>query len=267
LKLIDFRFHQEFRTMALVRRAVQKVAAEVANVRKLLKATRIYQRYQSFTMIPSYIFESNLLLCEEKAPNTGCIVEAGVWRGGMSAGIADMVPARVHYLFDSFEGLPPAKDVDGATALAWQHNTSDPAFYDNCRAERSFAEAAMARSRAKESHIVQGWFNETMANFKPAEAIAILRLDGDWYDSTMQCLTSLYPYVMEGGVIIIDDYYAWDGCARALHDYLSAQGSIDRIEKWRGVCYLIKRPPAARLERIDGQTPRADTRSLISNST
>src|SRR5438105_2953176 len=83
---------------------------------KLRKAHRVYRQYREFTMIPGFIYCSNLLLCEEQAPSTGCIVEAGVWRGGMSAGLADILPGRVHYLFDSFEGLPPVQEIDGPAA-------------------------------------------------------------------------------------------------------------------------------------------------------
>jgi O-methyltransferase len=226
--------------MSLVNRAAQKIIAEVTKTPKFLKAIRIYKRYRTFTMIPPYTFASNLLLCE-KAPETGCIVEAGVWRGGMSAGMADMVPGRVHYLFDSFEGLPAAKEIDGEAALKWQRNVTGPEYYDNCRAERSFAEKAMAMSNAKQINIIQGWFNETLEGFVPLEPISILRLDGDWYESTMQCLSNLYPHVLQGGMIILDDYYAWDGCARAVHDYLSLHKCTDRIDQSRGVCHLIKR--------------------------
>ena len=201
-------------------------------------------------MVLPHTFESNLLLCHEKAPDTGCIVEAGVWRGGMSAGMADMVPGRVHYLFDSFEGLPPAKDIDGEAALNWQRNVSGPLYYNNCRAEIYFAKQAMAMASAKEVHIIQGWFNETVLSFVPQEPIAILRLDGDWYESTMQCLIGLYPHVMQGGLVILDDYYLWDGCARALHDYLATHKCADRIDKWGDVCYLIKRSTVEKAAQI-----------------
>jgi O-methyltransferase len=224
--------------MSLLQRTTRKVIAGV----KRAKTKRIYERYRTFTMLPTDLFVSNLLLCEEKAPNSGCIVEAGVWRGGMSAGMADMLPGRLHYLFDSFEGLPPAKEIDGEEALKWQHDITSPIYYDNCRAERFFAERAMAMANAKDVHVIQGWFNDTVLGFVPEEPIAILRLDGDWYDSTMQCLIGLYPHVMKGGLIILDDYHTWDGCARALHDYLSAHKCADRIQQWRDeLCYLIKR--------------------------
>jgi O-methyltransferase len=207
----------------------------------LLQATQIYLRYRAFTMIPWHTFASNIVLCKERAPETGCVVEAGVWRGGMSAGIADALPGRLHYLFDSFQGLPPAEQRDGRAALEWQSNTSSPSYYDNCSAEQSFAERAMAKAAAREIHVISGWFEDTLPTFVPKEPIAILRLDADWYASTIQCLTNLYPHVMEGGLIILDDYYSWDGCARALHDYLSAHKSVDRIRQGLGgICYLVK---------------------------
>ena len=73
-----------------------------------------------------------------------------------------MLPGRVHYLFDIFEGLPPAKEIDGEAALQRQRNVSGPKYYDNCRAERSFAEQAMAMSRAKQFHLIKGWFSDTV---------------------------------------------------------------------------------------------------------
>ena len=220
---------------------LQRTTRKIINEIKWIKTKRIYERYRTFTMITPYDFRNNLLLCREKAPDTGCIVEAGVWRGGMSAGMADMMPGRLHYLFDSFEGLPPAKEIDGEAALKWQQNTTSPAYYDNCRAERSFAERAMAMANAKKVSIIQGWFNETVLGFVPAEPIAILRLDGDWYELTMQCLTGLYPHVIKGGDNS-DDYHTWDGCARALHEYLSANKCVDPIHQWHdSVCYLIKK--------------------------
>lgn len=227
-----------------VRRAAQFTIRKVARTGHLVRAVHICQRYRKYTMISPSAFVNNLVLCAETAPATGCIVEAGVWRGGMSAAMAEMLPGRVHYLFDSFEGLPPAKEIDGEAALKWQQDVNAPTYYDNCTAEQSLAEEAMARANAKKVHIVKGWFNETVSGFVPAEPIAILRLDGDWYESTMECLSGLFPHVMQGGLIILDDYFSWDGCARALHDYLSANQCAERIEKWGNVCYLVKRAAA-----------------------
>jgi hypothetical protein len=66
-------------------------------------------------------------------------------------------------------------------------------------------------------------------------------LDGDWYDSTMDCLANLFNKVNKGGIIIVDDYYVWDGCSRAVHDYLSKNNLTEKIRQSEaGICYIIK---------------------------
>jgi len=227
----------------LPRKLAGKVATWSRIAVRIFRGLLLYPRYRDFTMVPPFTFARNLALCAIGAPTYGCIVECGVWRGGMSAGMADILPGRLHLLFDSFEGLPPATDADGAYAISWQKNTSAENYYDNCRAERGYAERAMQMSAAKRFKLVQGWFRDTLAAFKPEEPIAILRLDVDWYESTMQCLTALYPHVVPGGLIIIDDYYGWDGCARAVHDFLSRTQPPERIETWGNVCFIIKGYP------------------------
>ena len=90
--------------------------------------------------------------------------------------------------------------------------------------------------------LVPGWFSETLPGFAPPEGIAVLRLDADWYESTKQCLDALYAQVVPGGVILIDDYYTWEGCTKAVHDYLSEAKLSDRIRQSRigGVCYIVR---------------------------
>jgi hypothetical protein len=200
----------------------------------------VIRKYAEFSMVPRRKGIANLLLCLERAPATGCIVECGVWRGGMSAGMADVLPGRVHFLFDSFEGLPAATELDGQEAMDYQRDKNSPAYFDNCTAERSFAEKAMRMSAAGEFNLIQGWFSETLPGRILPEPIAVLRLDADWYESTMECLDSFYPQVMPGGIIILDDYFTWDGCSRAVHDYLSKHKTTDRIYQFRGVPYLMK---------------------------
>lgn len=91
------------------------------------------------------VFEANLRLCAALAPATGCIIECGVWRGGMSGGIADVLPGRTHFLFDSFEGLPAPTELDGEGAILYQRDTASLSYFDNCSAEISYAETAMKR--------------------------------------------------------------------------------------------------------------------------
>src|SRR4051794_16779242 len=67
----------------------------------LLTAYRIFSRYRDFTMMDPLSYAHNILLAQREAPTSGCIIECGVWRGGMSAGLADALPGRAHFLFDS----------------------------------------------------------------------------------------------------------------------------------------------------------------------
>ncbi len=204
------------------------------------KASRIFKKYHHYTMIPKNTYINNLLLCKAYSYLTGCIVECGVWRGGMSAGMADMLgDERYYYLFDSFEGLPSAKSNDGKSALEWQKNKEGSYFFNNCKAEQSYANRAMDLSDSLKFEIVKGWFNETIPNHEFSDKIAILRLDGDWYDSTILCLNKLYPLVTNGGIIIIDDYATWDGCSRAIHDYLSKNNLPCRIRCFNNEIYYI----------------------------
>jgi O-methyltransferase len=207
-----------------------------------VRANWIAHKYRPFTMIPKNVFVDNLMLASLVSQLPGCVVECGVWRGGMIAGIAEVLGAdRHYYLFDSFEGLPAAKEIDGPTALRWQADKKSPVYHDNCAAAVEYSKRAMRMSPAERVTFVEGWFAESLPGFVPKENIAVLRLDADWYDSTMQCLDALYPHVVPGGVVIIDDYYTWDGCAKAVHDYLSAHKLPDRIRQTRAsVCYIIR---------------------------
>src|ERR1039457_1537932 len=87
----------------------------------------LYERYRNHTMVPKKCFVENLQLASMCSDVTGCVVECGVWRGGMVAAISEVLGnGREYYLFDSFEGLPEAKAVDGLAAQAWQKNICGP---------------------------------------------------------------------------------------------------------------------------------------------
>jgi O-methyltransferase len=203
----------------------------------------LYTKYHHYTMIPKEYFMINLAICENFAATSGSFVECGVWRGGMSAAIAEILEStkKDFHLFDSFEGLPPAKEIDGLEALQWQSDVTSPNFFDNCKADEEMAVAAMTMSNCKDYQIYKGWFDQTLPTYKGGD-ISILRLDADWYDSIMVCMKNLYPRVVTGGVVIIDDYYTWDGCSKAIHDYLSSVNSSSRVFQWNNeIAYLIKK--------------------------
>ena len=208
---------------------------------KARKQQKIFNKFKDYTMIPEHTYLANLELAEVTLSIPGAVVECGTWRGGMIAGIADLLgPDRNYHLYDSFEGLPPAKEIDGPAALEWQNDFHSPSYHDNCTAEQRFAEEAMGLSKAKNVVIHKGWFEQSLGGSHFHQPIALLRLDADWYESTMTCLENLFPKVVRGGHILVDDYYTWDGCARAVHDYLSKNSRTERIREYNGVCYLVR---------------------------
>ena len=195
-------------------------------------------------MIPVESFVYNLELCDLYREIEGSVVECGVWRGGMSAGMAELLgDERIYYLFDSFEGLPEAHEIDGKDAIAWQSEKDSETYFDNCKSEMEVAEKAMALSGANKVKIIKGWFAETLSAVQINVPIAILRLDCDWYDSTLECITRFYPMLAEGGLILMDDYFMWDGFAKAIHDYLSANKLPVRIRQWKNsdLYYIVKK--------------------------
>ncbi|WP_153799444.1 TylF/MycF/NovP-related O-methyltransferase [Foetidibacter luteolus] len=201
----------------------------------------VYLRYKSYTMITPNNYKVNLLLCKNLVDSVdGDIVECGSWKGGMMAGISSVLGRkRMYYLFDSFEGLPAAKQVDGEAAIRWQNDKNSELYLNNCTADEIEAREAMQKAEVPHE-VIKGWFNDTVSSFRSTNKIALLRLDGDWYESTLTCLQALYPKVVKGGLVIIDDYYSWDGCSRAVHDYFSSIGSSIKIRSLKGVCYIQK---------------------------
>lgn len=214
------------------------LSAAVRTRREIARRRKTFRKFRAFTMIPEEIYVGNLRLASTIAQLPGDVVECGTWRGGMIAGIADTLGAgRKYWLFDSFEGLPPAKPIDGQAALAWQRDVSSPGYHDNCRASEAEAKKAMSMSAAKDYAIVKGWFRDTLpaAGVGP---IALLRLDADWYESTKQVLDNLASRIVPGGLIVVDDYYTWDGCTLAINECATQRGWRIRQFSLGNVCYV-----------------------------
>ena len=72
--------------------------------------------------------------------------------------------------------------------------------------------------------------------------IAILRLDADWYDSTRLCLERFWDGLLSGALVLVDDYYTWEGCRKALHEFLARRNATETVHQSRfgKVAYLIK---------------------------
>ncbi|MQS38846.1 TylF/MycF/NovP-related O-methyltransferase [Streptomyces katsurahamanus] len=205
--------------------------------------SELFRRYSEYTLIPEEIFCDNLALMRERLRDLdGTVVECGTWKGGMAAAMLQVGgPERSYHFYDSFAGLPQATPTDGEDAMSWQADTEHPWYYDNLRTDADSFRKLIASFPGDRVHIHEGWFSDTVPHYDGGP-IAVLRLDGDWYDSTMVCLEHLYRHVQADGIIILDDYDAWDGCSRAVHDFLSRTGSTARIRRFgpTGVALIHK---------------------------
>jgi len=147
----------------------------------------------------------------------GDIIETGVWRGGVTIfarallklyGITD----RKVWVADSFEGLPrPKSEADGL----------DYSDIGLLKVSLEQVKANFERFDMLDKQVVflKGWFSDTLPT-APIERLAILRLDGDLYSSTMDSLESLYHKVSPGGFVIVDDYHSWPSCKAAVSDFI-----------------------------------------------
>lgn len=184
----------------------------------------------------------------------GDLIETGVWRGGTTILMRAVLAAygdtsRRVWVADSFQGLPrpgaanslPEKAVVGQAvtpgiASPWW---SEQAGFGKLVVGLDEVKANFAKYGLLDSQVqfLPGWFKDTLGS-APIERLAVMRLDGDWYESTMEALVSLYPKLSVGGWVIIDDF-SYDPCRQAVQDYRSANGILEEIQTvdWTAVCW------------------------------
>ena len=201
------------------------------------------------TMVPfenaKFVYRS----LHELAEVPGAIVEVGVWKGGMAMlmALAELrtvndTQRSVHrqvWLFDTFQGLPPPTSEDPARvhriyASIAAGNMSDPELRERVHrglvqdgkwnlGTQEEVEHTMRRSGypASHVHLVKGRVETTLRDAANLPAkIALLRLDTDWYASTVAELDVLWPRVSPGGLMIVDDYFQWSGARRAVDEWI-----------------------------------------------
>jgi O-methyltransferase len=142
----------------------------------------------------------------------GDFIETGVWRGGsciMMKGILEAYgdDTRRVFVADIFDGNFP---VDPAS----MPESYDKLIVPRAQVERNFRHYGLLDERVV---FLEGWFKDTLPE-APVDQLAVLRLDGDMYESTMQALDALYHKVSYGGFVIVDDYII-EQCASAVHDF------------------------------------------------
>lgn len=167
----------------------------------------------------------------------GAIVECGVWRGGsMQAAALTLLEQGVSdrdlYLYDTYEGMTPAGDEDrrrdgrSAAELLAAYDKTNPiwaaATYEDV--EQGMRDTGYPMDRVT---MVKGPVEETVPGPDPSalpDQISVLRLDTDWYASTRHELEHLYPRLVSGGVLLLDDYGYWDGARKAVDEWLEQTG-------------------------------------------
>ena len=154
----------------------------------------------------------------------GDLVETGVWRGGscilMKAVLAVRgVTDRKVWAVDSFEGLPPPTlHQDAGLDMTKEQ-------FPFLAVSKKKVQELFNRYQLLDDQIVfvEGWFRDTVPKM-PVDEIAVLRLDGDLYESTMDALSGLYSKVSSGGFVVIDDYHVLPPCEQAVEDFRREAG-------------------------------------------
>ena len=182
----------------------------------------------------------NLRFCvesviEDEVP--GDLIETGVWRGGGTIFMRAILKAhgitdRTVWVADSFEGLPPPNADKYAQDAGDIHHTLSHLAVSLEEVKANFEGYGLLDDQVR---FLKGWFRDTLPG-APVEKLAVLRLDGDMYESTMDALINLYPKLSVGGYLIVDDYGAVKGCREAAHDYRRDHGIEEEITTidWTG---------------------------------
>lgn len=165
----------------------------------------------------------------------GAIVECGVWKGGSMMAAALMLlnerkAERDLFLFDTFCGMtePTEQDVSlssGRKAIEkFKATARKDMGSDWCISPIDEVRSNMLSTGYPESlvHLVPGKVEDTIPQQAPKK-ISLLRLDTDWYESTLHELENLFDRITPGGVLIIDDYDSWQGARKATDEYLASR--------------------------------------------
>ncbi|MGB9179723.1 MAG: TylF/MycF family methyltransferase [Pyrinomonadaceae bacterium] len=201
---------------------------------------------QAHTMIGMKRLD-NIQACGEqiiKENIPGDFVETGAWRGGASIFMRAILKAygigdRNVYVADSFEGLPRPNAELYPQDSGDEHHKIDFLAVSLETVKSNFERYGLLDEQVK---FLKGWFRETLPS-APIDKIALLRLDGDMYESTIDALVYLYPKLSVGGYIIIDDYKAVPACQPAVDDYRREHGITEEMIEidWAGVYWQRQR--------------------------
>jgi hypothetical protein len=201
---------------------------------------------KAHTMIGHRRLSNLRRLCEDVLQNRvpGDFIETGIWRGGACILMRAVLKAfgatdRVVWCADSFEGLPPPDPQRYPQDAGDTHHRQTPLKISLEEVQENFRKYGLLDSQVR---FLKGWFKDTLPN-APIEKLAMLRLDGDMYQSTMEAISALYDKVSPGGFIVVDDFGAVPACRQAILDFARARSLDLALQKidWTGV-YWRKAP-------------------------
>ena len=197
-----------------------KTDIEIIKSVKLFTLTSIERRFALIQAV-NYIIKNKI---------AGDIVECGVWKGGsIMIIVKTLLELKSYdkelYLFDTFEGMPKPTEFD----VSYKDKLAIKEFEDQKIDNNSSDWLRIELDEVKKNvfstgynkekfHFIKGKVEDTIPKNSP-ETISILRLDTDWYDSTRHELIHLFPRLVRGGVVIIDDYGFWRGAKKAVDEY------------------------------------------------
>ena len=194
---------------------------------------------QADTMIGLKRLENLQYCCEAVIEMNipGDFIEAGVWRGGATIFMNAVLRAhhekgRKVWVADSYEGLPAPSPDRYPLDKGDKHHT-----WESLKISVEEVRMNFEKYNLLDENVVflKGWFKDTLPN-APIDKLAVIRLDGDIYESTWDSITNLYPKLQPGGFIIIDDYYVNKSCEQAITDYQNKFGITEEINRidWAG---------------------------------
>jgi O-methyltransferase len=161
----------------------------------------------------------------------GDLIETGVWRGGATIFMRGALKAygdatRAVWVADSFEGLPKPNEKFAADREANYWKDSHWLAVPLEEVRENFRRYSLLDERVR---FLKGWFKDTLPN-AGIDQLAVMRLDGDMYESTMDALVPLYPRLSSGGYCIIDDY-AFPACRAAVEDFRTRENITETIQQ------------------------------------
>lgn len=168
----------------------------------------------------------------------GDVVECGVYKGANIILARKTSPGRVCWLYDTFAGMTAPTAEDGPEAMEKFRRKSPWMVSPEMEVRMNLeSEGVLDESKLR---FVAGDVTLTLGTTTLPDRIAMLRLDTDWYGSTLISLVKLWPLVVPGGVLMLDDYGYWRGARKAFHHYFT--NVVQPVKIDGSAVQLVKQP-------------------------